>query len=92
MIVIFTLMNTQRVIIAWMPNHIRFAKDMLREGEWEKGKQEVRKGGREKGRGRRRGEEGKEKEKERAGFILKRFSFGRLNSEACMTQTVEFLQ
>lgn len=50
MIVIFTLMNTQRVIIAWMPKHIRFAKDMLREGEREKGKQEVRKGGREKGR------------------------------------------
>lgn len=44
MIAIFTLMNTQRVIIAGMPKHIRFAKDMLREGKREKGKQEVKKG------------------------------------------------
>lgn len=65
---------------------------MLRKGEREKGKQKVRKGGREKGRGGRRGEEGKGKEKERAGFILKIFLFGRLNDEACMTQTIEFLQ
>lgn len=52
----------------------------------------MRKEGREKGRGGRRGEEGNRKLKERAGFILKRILFGRLNGEACVTQTIEFLQ
>lgn len=52
---------------------IRYAK----KGK-EKGKQEVRKGGRKVGEGE---EERKEKEKERAGFLLKRFLFGRLNGE-----------
>lgn len=38
----------------------------------------MRKGGRKVGEGE---EERKEKEKERAGFLLKRFLFGRLNGE-----------
>ena len=38
------------------------------------------------------GREGVGKEKERASFVLKRVSFGRLKGQAWKTQTIEFLQ
>lgn len=59
-----------------MPKHSRFARDRLRERGREK----------EGGRG------GAGKEEERASFVLKRVSFGRLKGQAWRTQTIEFLQ
>lgn len=91
MTVFFFYLSTQRVIIiAWMPKHIRFTREGGREGEREKDGDGERERERESSREKRRERGAEEKENKRAGFILKRVSFGRLKGQAVRLRPQNF--